>query len=162
MPPPFTNMKTEQPSFSSMAKDYFENEAGLFLRLGIRCSQADENGVVAKLPFNEAFLHNSGGNYYLSGIATIALDSIFGLSVMLKVGKSIPIATIDLKTDYVSQPTDGTSGFILEARCLAHANDITLVTGSVKQATTGQLLANANATFMVGTRGPAFPIKRSI
>jgi acyl-coenzyme A thioesterase PaaI-like protein len=64
-----------------------------------------------------------------------------------------PIATINLRTDYIA-PIDAGERAICAAECEAIRDDIAYVAGRLTLETNGQMLATGAGAFMVGTKGP--------
>lgn len=147
-------MNSEHKSFPAIAKQYFEREDGLLHQLGMHCTQADENGVLAKMPVRKYHLQSENSGLS-SGALAIAIDTLFGLTVLLKQKSLSPIATIDLKLNHISEPGD-CDEITLHAECYALTNELAYLRGSAFEGNSDKLLVSATATFMVKTHGPAF------
>lgn len=86
------------------------------------------------------------------GLLTIIMDSIFGLSVFTALEEVKPIATINLRTDYLQSVAPG-GRVACAAECRRRRGDIAYVTGDVTDEKTGAVLASGAGAFMIGTRG---------
>ena len=69
---------------SSVAKHFFENKDGLMYQLGADCTHADKDGVIAHIPMQSHFAH-SVDEGMSCGLIGIAIDTLFGFCVLLKV-----------------------------------------------------------------------------
>ncbi|MEL7487416.1 MAG: PaaI family thioesterase, partial [Pseudomonadota bacterium] len=87
-----------------------------------------------------------------SGLMTIILDSIFGITVLTALEALQPIATINLRTDFLGDAGIGARA-VCDAKCVAIRNDVATVRGALTREADGALLASAAGAFMVGTRG---------
>ena len=147
-------MHSELKNFPNIAQLYFEREDGLLHQLGMHCTQADENGVIAQMPIRKHHLQSERSGLS-SGALAIAIDTLFGLTVLLKQKSLSPIATIDLKLNHISEP--GVCDEItFQTECYALTNELAFLRGSAFEGNSGKLLVSATATFMVKTHGPAF------
>jgi acyl-coenzyme A thioesterase PaaI-like protein len=86
------------------------------------------------------------------GLLTIIMDSIFGLSVFTALDKLKPVATINLRSDYLADAAPG-ERVICDAECYEIRNEVAFVAGRVTTKESGLLLASGSGAFMVGTRG---------
>lgn len=88
------------------------------------------------------------------GFITTIVDSIFGLCVFTALEELKPIATINLRTDYIGQAKPG-ERVLCEAECVSVNNEVAYVNGAVKSQASNKLVAMGSGAFMVGTRGVA-------
>lgn len=116
--------------------------------------RADEALVEARIPFNERF-EIMPGRGLSNGLLTTAVDSIFGLAILVKLGRRVPIATIDLKMEFIHDAVSR-ENLICRAVCYAVTKLMAYARGTVIGESTNALLASGSGTFMIGTRGPSF------
>ncbi len=88
-----------------------------------------------------------------SSLLTIIMDSIFGLAAFTALDDLKPIATINLRTDYIAQIAPG-GRVSCAAECRSLSDDVAHVQGDLTDEATGALVATGAGAFMVGTRGP--------
>ena len=102
---------------------------------------------------NSLFLHR--------GALTLLLDSAFGIALFAHIRELIPIATINLKTDYLT-PAKSESKLICTASCFALDGNIARMQGDISDPVSQTVLAKASAAFMVGSKGPSFAASGSL
>ena len=127
----------------------------MFSQLNMNLVDISEHGVKVDTSFGECFRAESSSQRAHSGALTIVLDSIFGLALFAHVKELRPIATINLKTEYLSPVNTGTK-LTCAASCFALEGNIARMKGDISDAATGAVLATATAAFMTGTAGPSF------
>ena len=139
----------------SFADLYFSDAHPVHANLNIRIENISETEVIVHAAINDCFNEGFNGNHVHRGTLTLLLDSIFGLTLLSHLRELRPIATVNLKTDYLTPVNTGTD-ILCMASCFHVENNIARLRGSVKDATSGALLASATATFMTNTAGPPF------
>ncbi len=144
--------QSEPPSLLSpmleAARGFIEGEHPLFKSLALKTTRLSEGEVCFRLTVPEDYLD---GDHIHGGIFTIMLDTILGYSVWTSLDTFRPIATINLKTDYFGHVTPETT-LICSGVCEGIRDEIAYCTGRATTEETGELIATATGTFMVGTR----------
>lgn len=99
------------------------------------------------------------GEVIHGGLYSILLDTILAVAAWSKLDTFQPLATINLKTDFF---TAAKAGEVLSftATCRSVVNDVAFCQGSVTAAS-GDPVAQADGTFMVGTSAAAPTAKGS-
>ncbi len=141
------------PTIGSMlrtARDFLAHEHSLFRSLDFRPVLIGKGKATFSMALPAAFAGPDGDVY--SGFYTIILDSIFGLSVFTALEEITPIATINLRSDYVGAIGAGERA-ICEATCEEVRGDVAHVTGRLTAERNGALLALGAGSFMIGTKG---------
>ena len=92
------------------------------------------------------------GEAIQSGMLTMVLDSIMGMTVFTALQDLKPIATINLKTNYHRSGGLG-ERVICEAECHAIRDDVAFVRGAITSITDKDEIATAIGAFMIGTKG---------
>ncbi|HBS31412.1 MAG TPA: hypothetical protein DEA40_06680 [Parvularcula sp.] len=133
------------------ARDFLAHEHSLFRTLGLQPVLIGRGQATFSLTLPEAFADEEGLIH--GGLATIILDSIFGLTVFTAMEEVKPIATINLRTDYVARAKPG-SRVRCASTCDAIDHDVAFVSGRLALEDGGALLATASGAFMIGTKGP--------
>ncbi|MFN0022805.1 MAG: PaaI family thioesterase [Parvularculaceae bacterium] len=133
------------------ARDFLAHEHSLFRTLALEPVLIGRGQVTFSMSLPPAFADADGLIH--GGLATIILDSIFGLTVFTAMDEIKPIATINLRTDTVARAQAGS-----RVRCAAHCDaidgDIAHVSGRLTLESDGALIATASGTFMIGVKGP--------
>ena len=131
------------------AREQIEREHGIFSKLHLRATRIARGEASFNLTPDEDF---ADGEIIHGGVFTILLDTILAYTVWTRLDKFKPIATINLKTDYLSSVTPGTR-IICDAICEGIEDDVAYCSGKATCKDTGRLIATAAGTFMVGTKG---------
>jgi uncharacterized protein (TIGR00369 family) len=134
------------------ARDWLTHEHSLFQSLNLDPILIGKGQATFAVDLPADFLDEAGAIH--GGLMTIIMDSIFGLTVFTALEEIKPIATINLRSDYIADATAG-ERVICAAKCIKIRNQIAYVSGDVKTKNTHSLLATGSGAFMVGTRGPS-------
>lgn len=133
------------------ARDFLAHEHSLFRTLDLKPILIGRGKATFSIALPGDF---AGADEAIhGGLYTIILDSIFGLTVFTALEDIKPIATINLRTDYVSAAEIGARA-VCAADCEAIRDDIAFVSGRLTLESGGALLASGAGAFMVGTKGP--------
>lgn len=135
------------------AKAFFGSNHPLFSAFGIEVEDADANAAVMSMPCSENMC-DSRGALHRGAIATL-LDTTCGLAIFARLGDMRPIATIDLRLDFITDPVAG-EGVRSKVECIAVAGDLAYVRGTAWSSASDSLLASVSGSFAIGTLGPAF------
>lgn len=133
------------------ARDFLAHEHSLFRTLALQPVLIGRGQATFALTLPPAFADADG--FIHGGLCTIVLDSIFGLTVFTAMESVKPIATINLRTDYVARAAPG-ARVRCAAICDAVDEDVAFVSGKLTFEDGGGLLASASGAFMIGTKGP--------
>jgi len=133
------------------ARDFLAHEHSLFRTLELKPIVIGKGKATFSIAMPEKFAGPDGAIH--GGLYTIILDSIFGLAVFTALEEVKPIATINLRTDYLGGSSPGARA-VCAAECEAVRDDIAYVTGRLSLESGGGLLATGAGAFMVGTKGP--------
>ncbi len=133
------------------ARDFLAHEHSLFRSLELKPILIGKGKATFSMALPETFKGADG--FVHGGLYTIILDSIFGLTVFTALEEIKPIATINLRTDYVGAITPGARA-ICSSECEAVNGDVAYVSGRLTAEADGRLLATGAGAFMVGTKGP--------
>ena len=133
------------------ARDFLAHEHSLFRSLALKPILIGKGKATFAMDLPGAFAGADGMVH--GGLFTIVIDSIFGLAVFSALEEIKPIATINLRTDYVGSIAPGARA-LCAAECEAIRGDVAYVSGKLTAESDGRLLATGAGAFMVGTRGP--------
>ncbi len=132
------------------ARDWLTHEHSLFRSLNLEPMLIGKGKATFAVDLPGDFTGTDGVIH--GGLLTIIMDSIFGLSVFTALDELKPIATINLRSDYLADAAPG-ERVICDADCYKILNEVAFVTGKVTVMSSGLLLASGSGAFMVGTRG---------
>ena len=148
-----TEPPTINPAIAEMmraSRELISHEHSLFRTFNLKALSVGAGEMKFSLDLNAEF--GDGGGAVHGGLLTIILDSIFGMTVFTALEEMKPIATINLRTDYLAAAPIGARA-ICEARCVGIRNDVAYVRGALSAEPDGSLYATAAGAFMVGTSG---------
>jgi acyl-coenzyme A thioesterase PaaI-like protein len=133
------------------ARDFLAHEHSLFRSLELKPILIGKGKATFAIALPKKFAGPGGAIH--GGLYTIILDSIFGLTVFTALEEVKPIATINLRTDYLGDASPGARA-VCAAECEQVRDDIAYVSGRLMLESGGGLLATGAGAFMVGTKGP--------
>ena len=134
------------------ARDLLMHEHSLFGSLGIEPLLIGRGRTSFGVDLPADFAGPDGMVH--SGLITIILDSILGVTVFTALDRMTPIATVNLRTDCLAKAPAGARA-VCTAKCVYLEADIARVEGELRLETGDALLATGAGAFMIGTRGPA-------
>jgi uncharacterized protein (TIGR00369 family) len=149
------NMSAEKsiPRELLAATAFFGSEHPLFGALGVSMDEITQDGAVMSMPC-VADVCDHDGVLHRGAIATL-LDTACGLAIFVRLGDMRPIATIDLRVDFITMPKAG-EGVFCNVMCFAVEGNIAYVRGEAFGRVGGNLLASVSGSFAIGTAGPSF------
>ena len=142
---------------TSRLQQYFSTGSPLFAYLGLTIEAASSTGIDARFTPRPELAGASAEASPFGGAITTVLDTLFGLAIMINLGAPMPIATINLRTDFIepSSPSSQVSGELkFSARCISIDKDIARAEGTCIEPVTEAIIAHSYAAFAIGTRGP--------
>ncbi|MDP1919430.1 MAG: PaaI family thioesterase [Myxococcales bacterium] len=104
------------------------------------------------LPWNEALVGNPDTGVLHGGSITTLLDAAGGAAVYLHLRAPTPIATLDLRIDFLGPSTPGLAVYA-RAECVKATRNVAFVRMVAAHDLSGPPLATASATYMLGTKG---------
>ncbi len=118
-----------------------------------------EIGAIAKarLPYSAKIVGDPDTGVVHGGVITALLDHTCGAAVMSRLSEPMPIATLDLRIDYMKPAKPG-EDIIAECECVKVTHEIAFVRGSAHQGDRNDPIALCTAAFAL-VRGMAMPIK---
>jgi uncharacterized protein (TIGR00369 family) len=124
--------------------------------LGVRFVRVEEGAVTAELPYREDLVGDPSSGVLHGGVVTSLLDSTAGAAVMTRLSTPIPIATLDLRIDYVRASTPRA---VLRARveCYKLTRHVAFVRGIAFNDDASDPVASVAGTFMLRTQAVRLP-----
>ncbi|MBX7097577.1 MAG: PaaI family thioesterase [Myxococcaceae bacterium] len=107
-----------------------------------------------KLPYDARFAGHDATGVLHGGVITTLLDATCGASVFLKLRTPTPIATLDLRLDYLKPATVGRD-VIARAECFKATHNVAFVRALAYHDDANDPIAAAAGTFMLSTPGVA-------
>ena len=140
------------PAIGAMLKsagEWLLHEHALFQTLDLKPLVIGRGKASFSVYLPETFCDAQGRIH--GSLYTIIMDSIFGLAAFTSLDELKPIATINLRADYLGETSPG-GRVICEAECTKLRDDIAYVAGRLIDDATKETVATASGAFMVGTR----------
>lgn len=115
---------------------------------------ADDGTVVLRAPWKSEFVGDPDTGVLAGGLATALLDHVGGLAVWAALDGYQPIATLDLRVDYM-RPAGPGLDLIGEARCYRLTRSIAFVRGWAHDGDADDPVAAMQAAYMLTAARPA-------
>ena len=114
---------------------------------GLRITRLDASGAEAVLPYRPEWLGDPERGLIHTGVITTLVDTVAGLAAFCASGKYEPIATLDLRMDYL-RPARPDLDLTSRAECYRLTRSIAFVRATVWQDKEHEPVAASQATFM--------------
>jgi uncharacterized protein (TIGR00369 family) len=135
-------------------KGYFEALQANFSRLipharecGLVIERLDAEGALGSLPYRREWLGDTDRGLLHTGIITTLVDTVSGLAALAATGQFEPIATLDLRMDYL-RPALPEQTLYSHAECYRLTRSIAFVRARAWQDDAQQPIAVSQSTFM--------------
>lgn len=120
--------------------------------LNMQVVDAGPGVCVLMLPWAEHLVGNPETGVLHGGAITSLLDACSGAAVFLKMQSPIPIATLDLRIDYL-RPATPRRDVIARAECYKLGRNVAFVRGLAYHDSVDDPIAATAATFALSTKG---------
>ncbi|WP_375211056.1 PaaI family thioesterase [Hyphococcus sp.] len=142
------------PPWAEVMRSFFSETHQLFAALQMEANKVAEDEVCVFSTVPDFFSYKDDDGSAHPGAYTIILDTVFGFAVFARIQKPKAIATINLKTEYLS-PIEIGAKVICSAECHAVSGNIARTRGEIFDYD-GRPLASATGAFMIASGGPDF------
>lgn len=105
-----------------------------------------------RIPYDEKLLGDPDRRLIHTGVITSLIDAASGVAVLCSVAKMQPIATLDLRVDYL-RPAVAGKPITVRAECYRMTAQIAFVRATAYQDDPELPVADASATFMLNSTG---------
>lgn len=122
--------------------------------LGLRAIDCGPNMCVLLLPWAEHLVGNPDSGVLHGGPITTLLDACGGAAVFLALGTPVPIATLDLRIDYLKMASPKRD-VVARCECYKLGRNVAFVRGLAYHDSPDDPIASCAATFMLSTKGKA-------
>lgn len=122
--------------------------------LGLTLVEASQSPAIAtmRLPYDARFIGDPETGVLHGGVITTLMDATCGASVFFKLKASKPIATLDLRIDYLKPGTPGLDIYA-RAECFKATHNVAFVRAIAYHQNREDPIAAASGTFMLSTPG---------
>jgi uncharacterized protein (TIGR00369 family) len=121
------------------------------LALGIRILDVTESEVTYELPYDPKLVGNPDTGTLHGGAITALLDGCSGAAVFVALTELVPIATLDLRIDYL-KPAEPGKSVIGKATCYNLTRNVAFTRAVAYQDDPENVIAHSVGTFMLSTR----------
>ncbi len=146
-------MKPELDHAAAIAKAFFGKHHPLFNAFGIDVVAVANAKAEMTMPFSETLADGRGALH--RGTLVTLLDTTCGLAIFSALGSLRPIATIDLRVDYL-RPIPAGSGLRAVVECIDRTDSVAFIAGRGYALDNKTPLATVTGSFAIDTLGPAF------
>jgi uncharacterized protein (TIGR00369 family) len=119
--------------------------------LGIEILELQAPEALFRLPYDEKLVGNPDTGVVHGGVITALLDGASGASVFATLPTPVPIATLDLRIDYL-RPADAGKPILARATCYKLTKNVAFTRAVAYHDDPADPIAHSVGTFMVSTR----------
>lgn len=119
--------------------------------LGFEVVSMKDGRAVAKIPYNPQFVGDPLSGVLHGGVVTSLLDTTGGVAVFSAVGIPTPIATLDLRIDYLRPSTPGEPLFA-RVECYKKTHNVAFTRGVAYNGDEDDPVAAMAGTYMLHTQ----------
>jgi len=119
--------------------------------LGIRIMDITDTEVLYELPYDEKLVGNPDTGTIHGGAITALLDGCSGAAVFAALTEPVPIATLDLRIDYL-KPAEPGKSVIGKATCYKVTRNVAFTRAVAYQDDPENVIAHSVGTFMLSTK----------
>ena len=116
--------------------------------IGLEVREVDETSVTMALPYNAELVGDPRSGVLHGGAITTLIDSVSGVSVYVGLGAFAPIATLDLRIDYL-RPATPHEELLARAECYKVTRQIAFVRAVAHHGDASDPVAHSVSTFMI-------------
>lgn len=135
------------------AKVFFGSHHPLFKTMGIDIARIDNGKAEMTMPFSMRLSDHRGALH--RGALVTLLDTTCGLAIFSALQTMRPIATIDLRVDYL-RPTPTGVGIRAVVDCVATTATVAFIVGKALAEGQEEPVATVAGSFAIDTMGPSF------
>jgi uncharacterized protein (TIGR00369 family) len=119
--------------------------------LGLQIIDVTDTEVVVELPYDAKLIGNPETGTLHGGAITALLDSCSGRAVLAALTERVPIATLDLRIDYL-KPAEPGKSVIARATCYKLTRNVAFTRAVAYQDSLDDAIAHSVGTFMLQTK----------
>ena len=128
--------------------------------LGLALHSVRPDWCVIKVPYDPRTIGTPDSGVVHGGVITALLDSCYGLAIFVRMDKLRPMATLDLRIDYLKPATPGRD-ILGGAVCYKLGHELAFVRGTAYHDSPDDPIATSAAIFMF-TGGPVISLDEAV
>ncbi len=148
---PITSSRDEFLRWANEKKNEFDSLVPLHAALGIETVEFADSVAVMRLPYGYDLVGNSETGVIHGGVITTLMDASSGAAVWMHLMKAVPIATLDLRIDYL-RPADPEVSVVCRATCYKSTRNVAFTRAIAFHDNEADPIASATGTFMLATK----------
>lgn len=121
--------------------------------LGVDLAAIEPGKMTLKLDYQPRLVGNPETGVLHGGVITVLLDTVSGLAIYTLLDEFAPIATLDLRIDYLKPATAGETLFA-QAHCYKLTRHVAFCRGVAYHRDIDEPIAHSAGSFMLSTAGP--------
>lgn len=129
--------------------------------LGMRCVRVGPCFAVLRIPYREDLVGDPERGVVFGGVITTLLDQAGGAATLCSLAEIVPIATIDLRVDYLRPAVPGLD-LHGRAECYHLTRSVAFVSGRAWDRDEDDPFAHFIATYMLGSSAGEHPLRRLV
>lgn len=120
--------------------------------LDLRLEDFGDGMALFRLPYADHLVGNPETGVLHGGVITTLLDATAGASVFMKTWKPVPVATLDLRIDYL-KPATPKRDVLAKATCYKLTKSVAFIRAVAYHDDENDPIASAAGTFMFSAKG---------
>ncbi len=124
--------------------------------LGIDVEAVEKGALTLSLGYQERLVGNTESGVLHGGAVTVLMDTASGLAVLTALAVPAPMATLDLRIDYLRPATPGQT-VLGYAHCFKLTRSVAFTRGFAYQDDESDPIAHCTGAFMLATTGEPMP-----
>ncbi len=120
--------------------------------LGLELVELDDGVASMRLPYDVRFAGHAAIGVLHGGVISTLIDACCGAAVIMKMAEPVPIATLDLRIDYLKPAKPGLD-VIARMECYRVTRNVAFVRGFAFHDDADDPIAAAAGSFMISTKG---------
>lgn len=120
--------------------------------MGMQITSLEHGKATMHLHYQDRLAGNPQTGVVHGGVISTLLDTACGLSAMSAVAASTPVATLDLRIDYL-QPARPNEAILAQAECYRLTRSVAFVRATAHHGQGDTAIAHCVATFMLNSAG---------
>lgn len=119
--------------------------------LGFEVISVNQGVCVGQLPYRESLIGDPRSGVLHGGVVTTLLDTVGGAAVLSAVAAPIPLATLDLRIDYL-RPSRPSQTLVARVECYKKTHNVAFTRGIAHDGDESDPVAAMAATYMLRTQ----------
>jgi uncharacterized protein (TIGR00369 family) len=118
--------------------------------LGAEVVAIEKDALTIKLDYQQRLVGNPETGVLHGGLITTLIDTVCGIAVYIALPKIVPIATLDLRIDYLKPATPGKT-LVARGHCYKVTSNVAFARAIAFHDDPDEPIANSVSTFMLDT-----------